>query len=211
MSFGLQHVVPALPAFLVAYPELDVDLVFNDRYVDLVDEGFDVGVRVGRLSDSSLVARRLAPSRRLAVAAPAYLERRGRPLTPRDLLEHDCLIYAYQAERAGQWRFRGDDLPVHVEVVGRLRANNGDALREAAVAGLGIALMPTFIVGDDLRAGRLVHLLPEWREEGEGDVYAIYPASRNLSPKVRVFIDFLVGRFGDPPYWDEGLFDDTAP
>jgi DNA-binding transcriptional LysR family regulator len=208
MSFGLQHVVPALPLFLDSYPELHVDLVLNDRYVDLVEEGFDMGVRIGRLADSSLIARRLASSRRLVVAAPRYLERQGWPRTPRDLRDHDCLIYAYQAERAGQWRFRGDDLPVHVEVAGRLRANNGDALREAAVAGLGIALMPTFIAGDDLRAGRLVHLLPGWREEGEGDVYAVYPASRNLSPKVRVFVDFLAGRFGDPPYWDDGLFEE---
>jgi DNA-binding transcriptional LysR family regulator len=205
MSFGLQHVVPALPKFLGRYPEIDVDLALNDRYVDLVEEGYDVGVRIGRLADSSLIARRLARSRRLAVAAPAYLRRRGSPTHPSDLRRHDCLTYAYQAERAGQWRFRGADGAVRVEVGGRLRANNGDALREAVLAGMGIALLPTFIAGDDLRAGRLVELLPGWREESEGEVHAVYPAMRNLSPKVRVFVDFLVDRFGDPPYWDEGL------
>lgn len=207
MSFGLQHVVPALPEFLARYPELDVDLALNDRYVDLVEDGYDVGVRIGRLGDSSLIARRLARSRRVPLAALDYLRRRGRPLHPTDLRNHDCLTYAYQAERSGLWRFRGPGGAVRVEVGGRLRANNGDALREAALAGLGIALLPTFIAGDDLRAGRLTALLQDWQEEGEGDVHAVYPAARNLSPKVRVFVDFLAARFGDPPYWDAGLFE----
>lgn len=204
MSFGQLHVAPAVPEFLASYPELSVDLQLNDRTVDLVQEGYDMAVRIGQLPDSSLIARRLAPLRRVAVAAPDYLDRRGRPSHPRELAGHDCLIYSYLAS-GREWRFHGREGELRVQVEGRLEANNGDALLAAARQGAGIAWQPTFICGDDLRAGRLECLFPEWHDDDNVGIFAVFPASRNLSPKVRVFVDFLARRFGPEPYWDEGL------
>ena len=204
MSFGALHVAPTLAEFMRRYPELLVDLVLDDREVDLVEEGFDVGVRIKVLPDSSLVARRLAPSRRVVCAAPAYLQAHGTPEAPEDLLRHSCLIYSYQA--AGRlWRFRGPPGERQLRVSGRLTANNGEALLAAALAGMGLIFMPTFIAGEDLRAGRLRWVMREWSDAEDVSIHAIYPASRNLSPKVRVFVDFLAGRFGTDPYWDRGL------
>lgn len=204
MTFGVLHVGPALPAFLSACRELTLDLALNDRLVDLVEEGYDVAVRVGVLAESSLVVRRLAPSRMVVCAARRYLADKGRPATPDDLGRHDCLIYSFRA--AGpDWHFRGPEGLRRVKVSGRLCANNGDVLLTAALNGLGIALLPTFIAGEALRAGQLQRVLPGWRIAEEANVYAVYPTSRNLSPKVRVFIDFLAARFGETPYWDEGI------
>jgi DNA-binding transcriptional LysR family regulator len=204
MSFGFLHVGPALPDFLSACPELSLDLTLNDRMVDLVEEGYDMAVRIGVLPDSSLVARRLAPCRLLPCAAPDYLAARGRPALPEELGRHDCLVYSYRSGGL-QWHFRGPEGVRRIKVAGRLRVNNGDALLAAALGGLGVALLPSFIAGEALRAGRLERLLPGWREAEEPSVYAVYPAGRNLSPKVRVLVDFLAARFGDPPYWDEGI------
>ena len=204
MSFGVCHVAPALPAFMAEYPELAVELDLNDRVVDLIDEGYDLAVRVARLTDSSLIARRLAPSRSILCAAPGYLARHGAPLDLAGLAGHECLLYAYLTS-GDRWRFHGPGGERQVRVAGRLRVNNGDALLQAAIGGLGIALLPSFICGAELRAGRLVQLLPEWNGHSGVDIFAVYPASRNLSPKVRVFIDFLAARFGPRPYWDEGL------
>jgi len=204
MSFGLTHVAPAMPEFLRRYPELSVDLQLNDRTVNLIEEGYDMAVRVGRLPDSSLIAKRLAPMRRALVASPDYLDRRGRPAHPRELAGHDCLIYSYLAS-GREWRFHGPDGEVRVPLKGRLEANNGDALCRAACGGAGFVLLPTFICGEDLRSGRLECVLPEWTDDGGAAIHAVFPASRNLSPKVRVFVDFLAERFGPEPYWDEGL------
>lgn len=204
MTFGQNHVAPAIPAFLAQYGDLAVDLQLNDRTVDLVEEGYDVAIRIGRLGDSTLIARRLAPLRTLLVAAPAYLARHGRPTDPMDLHHHECLIYSYLAS-GRTWHFKGSDGPLRVPVDGRLEANNGDALLAAAREGLGIARLPTFICGDDLRTGALEALLSDWVDTSDSAVYAVYPASRNVSPKVRVFIDFLAARFGAAPYWDRDL------
>ncbi len=209
MSFGILHVAPVLPALLEACPELSLDLTLNDRRVDLVEEGYDLAIRIVALGDSSLIARRLAPSHRVLCAAPAYLAAgrvlgRGPPAAPEDLAAHECLVYSYQA--AGQaWRLSGPTGDKRVKIAGRLKVNNGDALLAAALAGLGVAFLPSFIAGDALRRGRLEQLLPDWRDGQETSVYAIHPAGRKVPPKVRVFIDFLALRFGDPPYWDEGL------
>jgi DNA-binding transcriptional LysR family regulator len=205
MSFGMLYLAPALPDFMARYPELAVDMVLNDRLVDLVEEGFDMGVRIGRLTDSSLIARRLGPNRMLLYAAPSYLSRHGRPETPRDLLRHECLVYSYQ-RNVGDWRFRGPDgEETRLRVKGRLTINNGDALHAAALGGLGITLQPSFICGGDLEAGRVERLLPDWQAARESSIYAVYPASRNLLPKVRVFVDFLAERFGETPVWEAGL------
>lgn len=204
MSFGQLHVAPALPDFMARYPELAIDLQLNDRTVDVVEEGFDMAIRIGELPDSSLIARRLAPMRRAAAAAPAYLDRHGRLAHPRDLEAHECLIYSYLAW-GREWRFDGEGGEVRVPVSGRVEINNGDALLAAARRGAGIVMLPTFLVGDDLRAGRLEPVLADWSPTQRGAVYAVFPASRNLLPKVRVFVDFLAERFGPTPYWDDGL------
>ncbi len=201
MSFGLLHLAPALPDFLSRYGDLEVDLTLNDRFVDLVDEGFDVAVRIARLEDSSLVARKLAPIRRAVCASPAYLKARGVPATPDDLKTHDCLCYSNVA-LSHEWRFVAPDgRPWSVQVRGRMSANNGDALKSAALGGLGLAVLPTFIVGGDLQAGALVTVLNEFLAQ-DLTVSAVYPHSRHLSPKVRAFVDFLAERFGPWPYWD---------
>ncbi len=204
MSFGVRHVGPALPDFMARYPEVAVDLSLNDRMVDLVEEGFDMGIRIARLAESSLIARRLAPNRRVLCAAPAYLARRGTPRALDELNGHDCLVYSYQASGA-TWRVCGPGGEARVRVDGRLRANNGDLLLEAVLGGLGVGFLPSFICGEALRAGRLRQVLPEWGGTVDAAVYAVYPARRNLSPKVRVFVDFLAERFAGTPYWDEGL------
>jgi DNA-binding transcriptional LysR family regulator len=204
MSFGQQHLAPALTDFLGRYPELAVDLVLDDREVNLVQDGFDVGVRIKSLQDSSLIARRLAPSRALICAAPSYLAAHGAPARPEDLTRHACLLYSYQTD-PGIWVLRGPDGERRVRVSGRLRANNGEALREAAIAGFGLVLMPSFIVGAEVRRGRLAPVLRAWTAGSAVAIHAIYPAGRNLSPKVRVFVDFLAERFGPAPYWDREL------
>ncbi|MGD0562497.1 MAG: LysR family transcriptional regulator [Roseiarcus sp.] len=201
MSFGFLHLAPALPDFLARYPEVAVDLAMNDRFVDLIDEGFDVAVRIGAMEDSSLIARRLAPIRRVVCASPAYFEARGLPLSPEDLKGHECLFNSNIAS-SQEWRFTAPDgKSWPVEVKGRLSANNGDALRAAALQGLGIVNLPTFIVGGDLQAGALVTALDEFISQDMA-MSAVYPHSRHLSPKVRAFVDFLADCFGPRPYWD---------
>ena len=207
MSFGVRHIAPALPEFLQRYPELSVDLVLNDRTVDLVEEGFDVGVRISAMTDSSLVARRLAPARRVVCASPGYLEQAGRPRTPEDLRGRDCVVYAYLPS-GNTWRFRHpEDGERRVRIGGRLKGNNGDALVAAVAGGVGLALTPTFIVHEELRSGALEALLTDWEIQPQIGVNAVFPASRNLSLKVRVFVDFLAERFAGQPYWDKGLPD----
>jgi DNA-binding transcriptional LysR family regulator len=205
MSFGQLHVAPVLPDFLNAYPELSVEMQLNDRTVDLVEEGFDVAIRIGRLSDSSLIARRLAPLRRVVAAAPDYLDRRGRPQHPRELRQHECLVYSYLSS-GREWRFPAAEGELRVPIGGRLEVNNGDALLAAARRGFGVVMLPTFLIAGDLREGRLEQVLADWSEaeEAAGAVHAVFPASRNLSPKVRVFVDFLARRLAGLSDWDAG-------
>ncbi|MDX1650074.1 MAG: LysR family transcriptional regulator [Myxococcota bacterium] len=200
MSFGHRQLAPRLPAFVARHPQVHVDVDLTDRTIDLVAEKFDLAVRVsaGRPAEQTLVARRLAPVRLLVCAAPAYLERAGTPGTPEALAEHVCLTYRPPPQT---WAFAGDR---SVAVRGPLNADNGDALREAALAGLGIVQLPTFLVGDDVRAGRLVPLLAEHTDR-VGGVYSVYPESRHLSPKVRAFIDWLAEDLGPHPDWDRDL------
>jgi DNA-binding transcriptional LysR family regulator len=201
MSFGYLHLAPAIPEFLARHPEVAIDMVMNDRFVDLVDEGFDVAVRIARMADSSLVARKLAPIRRAICASPAYFARHGVPATPDDLKVHECLTYS-NLPTPGEWRLlHPGGRPWPVEIKGRFQANNGDALLAAALAGLGVINQPTFIVGRDLQAGTLVSVLTEFTPQ-DSALHAVYPHSRHLSPKVRAFVDFLVERFGPRPYWD---------
>lgn len=205
MSFGFLHLAAALGDFLTRYPEIELDVTLTDRFVDLIDEGVDVAVRIGSLTDSSLVARRLAVIRRVLCASPDYLERRGVPATPDDLKAHDCLSNTNVAI-SREWRFvHPDGRQWPVEVQGRMSANNGDMLRVAALRGHGFVHLPTFIVGDDLKAGTLISVLEPYVAQ-DLTLNAVYPTARHLSPKVRAFVDFLSQRFGgDKPYWDAAV------
>ena len=183
---------------------MSVDLGLADRYVDLIEEGWDLAIRIGRLQDSSLVARKIAPCRIVVCAAPSYLESRGIPRAPEDLSEHNCLGYTLPtALSASRWLFGAAGETV-VPVSGNLRANNGDALLAAAIAGQGMIYQPTFLVGDSLRNGSLVRVLSDY-ELPELGVYAVLPSGRQAPAKVRVTIDFLAARFGPAPNWDRDL------
>jgi DNA-binding transcriptional LysR family regulator len=200
VAFGRLHVAPALAEFLGRYPELKVDMVTTDRFVDLADEGYDVVVRITDQPAPNLVARKLAPVNRKLVATPDYFERRGIPRAPADLEKHNCLTYTYFNPQ-DPWRLRGPDGEISVRATGNLRLNDDDALAEAVLGGLGVALLPTFIIGKDLQSGRLQSALSQYIPV-ERHIYAVYLENRQLSAKVRAFIDFLLERFGASPYWD---------
>jgi DNA-binding transcriptional LysR family regulator len=200
MSFGTLHLGRAVADFMEKYPELQIQLVLSDQQIDPVQEGFDVTLRIADLPSSSLIARKIAPAARVVCAAPSYLARRGLPKHPSELRDHDCITYGYLAT-GNQWKLTGPDGDHWIQIPWTLCSNNGEVLRDAVVKGRGIALLPTFIVGADLQEGGLRSILTDYRAP-EISVYAIYPQTRHLSVKVRVFIDFLIERFGGRPYWD---------
>ncbi len=203
MSFGIRHLAPLLPDFLARYPDLTVDLCLDDEITDLVAEGFDLAIRISRLADSSLVARRLCASPRVVCGSPDYFARHGTPRHPRELAEHNCLVYTLLLG-GDDWRYSGPDGEGSVRLAGTLRCNNGDALRQAMLAGVGISPLPTFLVGEDIQAGRLVPVLTDWVDRS-GTIFAVYPHSRHLSAKVRLFVDYLSARFGPRPPWEPDL------
>lgn len=201
VGFAKAHLLPLFPEFLKRYPELELEIELTDRPVDLVEEGVDVAVRfTEQVADSSLVARRLAPNRRAVVASPAYLEAHGVPETPADLAGHNCLRLS-TVQDWNDWDFEDGNGREVLHVDGNFVANSADAIYHAALAGLGIARLATYLVADDLRAGRLVHLLPGYRHD-TADILAVYPDRRNLAPRVRAFIDFLVEQLGPVPPWE---------
>ena len=196
LAFGLRHIAPIVTDMAALHPGLELDVSYSDKFVDLIEERFDAAIRIGNLRDSSLVARRLAPARSVIVASPDYLDRKGRPKVPRDLSEHECLEYF--GRMASEWRFRDGERWLTVRVKGRLRSDNGDAILLWAVAGLGVANLPGFLVADAIEAGRLEVLLPSF----PGPEYAIHvlrPPGAYVPGKVRLLIDFLVERLGRPP------------
>ena len=204
LSFGVAHLTPALTAFMLAYPSIRLETSFSDRQVDLVAEGVDLAIRIGRPADSSLVGRRLAPIRQIVCASPAYWDRHGRPGTAADLAGHMALRYA-QVPDVAIWRYRDPDgrsgrVPVPI----RLLADNGDLLREAALAGLGVIVEPTFIVYRDIAEGRLEPVLTDhtWSVAA---LTALWPPVPKLPRRVRVLVDFLADRFGEHPYWDQAI------
>jgi DNA-binding transcriptional LysR family regulator len=202
VSFGATELTPALLAFAAAYPEVSLEVSATDRMVSLVEEGFDVAVRIGQLGDSSLVARKLAPVRMVTCAAPAYLERAGEPQRIEDLAEHEAVIDTNLADPT-LWRFRQDGEPREVRVHGRLRFSGAPACVEAARAGFGLTRTPAFAAADDLRAGRLKALLCGY-EPAVIHVHAVYPHARHLAPTVRAFVDFLARRYAGEPEWHQG-------
>ncbi len=200
ISFGTRHLAPALADFAAAHPRVELDISLDDRRVDLVGGGFDLGLRIGRLPDSSLKARRLTAVRSSVLASPDYLARRGRPETPDALNGHDLLFYANLAA-SEQFRFPVDGRMQHVSGTMRMRADNGEMLREAAVAGLGIVILPNFIASPAIRTGALEILLRE-HPLPETALHAVMPPGRAGTARVRALLDFLAERFGPEPEWD---------
>lgn len=205
VAFGTRQIAPLLAEFSERHPLVTVELGLNDRLVDLAEEGWDLAIRIGNLANSSLIARRIAPCRVVVCAAPSYLKARGRPLTVSGLSAHNCLGYTLsQQTAADRWTF-GARAEVSVRVAGNLRANNGDALRAAAIAGQGLIYQPTFIVADDLRAGTLVAVNLDQPTVELGGIYAVFLPDRDPPAKVRAFIDFIATRFTPVPPWDSGF------
>lgn len=204
-SFGRQYVSPRLPAFLARHPKLRLSIHLSHNVVDLVREGFDLAIRIGALDDSRLVARRIAPNRRVLCASPDYLRRRGRPRQPEDLAHHDCLLLFGSGGRQDVWRLgtpTGGEVAVRVQ--GRFESNFGEVLRDASLAGEGIVIHSLWHVADDLRAGRLEVLLPDYPLATTA-ISAVMPQRRLVPPRVRAFIEFLIEEFGDDPPWERGL------
>lgn len=197
LSFGTLHLAPALAAFAAAHPTVAIDAVFEDRLVDLVDGGFDLAIRIGNLADSALVARRIAPVRRVLLASPAYLDAHGAPATPRDIAAHDVILYA----NADRWRFRVGTRWEQVRGRPRLRADNGEMLRAAAVAGLGLVILPSFIAAPAIADGTLRALLPDFPLEEVG-LHAVMPPGRAGIARIRTLVDVLAATFGPEPSWD---------
>jgi len=196
LSFGTAHLAPALAEFARLHPKVELDIEFEDRTVDLAGGGYDLAVRIGRLADSALVARRIAPVRKCVVASPAYLAEHGRPLRPADLTDHAILAYGNE-----QWRFRVGDKWETVRIRPRIRTNNGEMLLAAARAGVGLCILPSFIAAPAIEDGGVEVILQDFALE-EGALHAVMPPGRAVTARVRALVDFLAQRFGPEPGWD---------
>jgi DNA-binding transcriptional LysR family regulator len=200
MSFGVRHLAPAIAEFIEIWPDIEIDLDMNDRFVDVLAEGFDLAIRGGTMVDSSLIARRLAPLRLALCGTPEYFDKYGEPQSPEQIKEHNCIVYSYDRS-SNNYHFQSDSGEIIVPVKSRIRVNSGDAIRQIVLQGQGIAVLPTFLVGNDLIHGTLKSTLAEYPLK-EGGLYALYHHNRHLSAKVRVFVDFLAKKYGPNPYWD---------
>lgn len=201
-SFGRQHIAPYLGKFLEDNPDLSVNLDLDDDFIDIVGDGYDLAIRIAELSDSSLVARRLAPIHRILCASPKYLAKHGEPDTIDDLVEkHICLAAANQ----DPWKLVGPRGIETVRATAPIRTNSSEVVRECLLTGMGVALRSTWDIGPELRDGKLKIILPRYRASKDVGLYAVYPSRRFLPAKVRVFIDYLASLYGPAPYWDSGL------
>lgn len=197
LSFGIKHLAPLWGRFMAEHPAVELDITLADRMVDLVDEGYDMAIRITRMPDSSLVARRLTSTRLLLCASPEYLAKHGVPQTLPELAQHQTIGYSY-APQGDVWHFEGPEGPASVTTHPRLRANNGDTCRAVALNHQGISLQPDFLVSEDINQGTLIPILPEYTGTEIG-VYAVYPSRKHLSGKVRAMLDFLVKAFAEDP------------
>ncbi len=202
MTFGLMHLTPLILEFSKIHPDIRIDLDFNDRQVNLIEEGMDLALRITDHLPETTVARRLTSCRSVVAASPEYLQRHGEPRHPDELMQHDCLAYSLGSRSS--WTFLVDGVQRLIEISGPLTANNGNALQEAAIQGFGIVYEPTFIAAEPVRRGQLVTILNEFPTPTY-DMYAVYPGTRFVPQRVRDFVDFLATRLGPEPYWDEGL------
>jgi DNA-binding transcriptional LysR family regulator len=200
LSFGTEYLAPALAEFARLNPRIELDVSLEDRTVDLIGGGYDLAVRIGNLADSSLVARRIAPVRRVVLASPEYLARRGRPEHPRDLNGHDVVIYA-NAGQAEQWRFRVGGRWEQVRGHSRFRADNGELIRAAASEGLGVCILPTFIASAAIASGALEMILRDYPLDDAG-LHIVMPPGRAVTARVRALVEYLAKRFGPEPAWD---------
>ncbi len=206
MSFGRLHVAPLIPKLMKRYPKLKVELIMDDRTVDLIAEGLDVAIRSssGGLPDSSLVARKLAPLRQAICASPAYIEEHGAPTVPTELVDHNCILFSYSRD-ANEWTLVKGETRETVAISGDYRVNNSEAIIEALREGIGIGRLPTFVAGPDLKSGRLIKVL-ETYEIPDHTFYAVFPEREYLPAKVRAFLEFAIEYFGgDQPYWDQSV------
>jgi DNA-binding transcriptional LysR family regulator len=213
-AFGRRHVVPHVKDFHDLHPQVRLDITLTDTIVNLIETGTDVAIRIGALEDSTLVAKKLAPQRRIPVASPDYLQRHGVPGQPNELTRHACLILAPQ--QGETWYFRppaATDL-ANITVSGDVRANESEALLQLARDGLGIAMLPTWLMAEELAAGQLVPILDDWHwaiaSGRERAIWGVYPPKRIVAPKVRAFLAFFAARFGRPPYWEQTVEPQTA-
>ena len=199
-SFGALYLAPAVAEFMRLHPNLRIELALTDHFIDPIEEGADVTIRIAELADSSLIARKLAPARRAFVASPTYVAEHGEPLAPEDLARHACLTYGHTTTLQ-RWRIVRDGEPVSIPIDSVLCSNSGDVLRAAALSGRGVALLPTFLIGRDIESGALRTVLGRFPQPALG-IHALYASNRYLAAKTRAFVDFLAGRFGDEPEWD---------
>ena len=199
-SFGTLQLNDAIPQYIKKHSQVQVSINLADRFIDVVSEGFDLVIRIAELEDSSLIARKIAPCKRVFCASPEYLKQHGTPAVPQDLAIHHCLIYSNEL-KPDSWVLHGPNGVESVKVNGPVCADNGDILKSAALSGLGVTLLPTFIVGAEIESGRLKQVLPEYCPP-DISIYAVFPSRRYLSAKVRTFVDFLTDYFGDQPDWD---------
>jgi DNA-binding transcriptional LysR family regulator len=197
-SFGRMHIVPAINAFLSHYPNLRIDLKLSDTIIDLVEGGFDIAVRNSALKDSSLIARKLAPDNRILTASPNYLAKHGEPKTPDDLKNHQCLTLM----GLDHWEFKTATGITAIKAQGNFRTDNGEAVRDACVSGLGITVNSKWSVYQQLKRGELVPVLADFPLVYDTAIWAVYPSSRLIAPKVRAFIDYFTQYFGEEPYWE---------
>lgn len=212
ISFGFSHMGKLLSKYQQKYPKVTIDITLHDRQIDLIEEGYDLALRIATLKDSSLIARRLAPCHLVLLASPAYIKKHGEPKTPNDLKKHQCLLYTY-SDSVKYWTFESslkspDGKKKHIPIKGSLVTNNGNLICDAMVNGMGIASLPTFIAGDAIRKGEAKIILDDWRPKTE-DISLLYPSSKHLSAKVRAFVDLAVEHFRPPAgevcEWDKGL------
>ena len=201
-AFAQYHIEPLIPGFLARYPALRVQLTLSESIVNLIEDEVDVAIRIGQMPDSSLIARKLGSARRMVVGAPAYLEKFGTPKTPDDLKDHNCLTLSL-ATTFNQWEFKGPDGPRRIEVGGNFETNNAVALHHAAIAGIGLIRVGNFTATPSIREGLLVPVLADFEAVTEANIYAVYPHSRHLSAKVRVFVDMLVQAFSPVAPWEQ--------
>ncbi len=205
-GFSRMHIAPYLGKFLKQYPDLSIEILATDSIVDIVREGIDVAIRLSELDDSSMVAKRLAPCRRLFCATPEYLKEHGTPKTLGDLSKHKIII-----ENNTTWRLQGPEGITALKLSGEIKTNSSEIVHQALLAGCGIALRSTWQVRDELLSKKLVHILPQYREAPGVAVYAIYPDKQYIPARLRVFVDFLADIYGPTPYWDDGLVLDSSP
>jgi len=198
-SFGRMHLLPALSGFFTKYPDLKIDLKLSDTIIDLVEGGFDIAIRNSALKDSSLIARKLAPDTRILCSSPSYIAQYGEPKSPEDLNHHRCITLM----GLDNWAFKSTNKPLNIKVKGSLRTDNGEAVRDACINGMGITINSKWSAYQALNSGQLVEVLKSFPLNSNSAIWAVYPSSRLLAPKVRAFIDYYAEQFGDSPYWEQ--------